>query len=283
MKRLSVAVATLSVALGMVACQNGGSVKLTNEADSLSYAQGQARGAMLAQQIAMAKEQGTNIDKDQFLKGFQEGANDTTKFSYYVGAMTGVQLAQGMKDDANAKLNIFFAAFKEALMADSTTKLTFTTEQADSLARIAQEKAYQAQMEKQFAPNKTKGAEFIANFKKEEGVQTTASGLAYKVLQAGKGISPAATDTVLVKYVGTTIDGNEFDKNEEGMEFPANQVIPGWTEMLQLMKEGEKVKVVIPQELAYGERGSYPIEPFSTLVFEVELIKVKKAKEALAN
>jgi FKBP-type peptidyl-prolyl cis-trans isomerase len=111
-------------------------------------------------------------------------------------------------------------------------------------------------------------------------VKTTASGLQYKVLKEGSGKSPKATDTVQVNYRGTLIDGTEFDssyKRGEPIEFPLNGVIKGWTEGVQLMKEGAKYQFTIPSKLAYGERGTPggPIPGDATLIFEVELLKVK--------
>ncbi len=130
--------------------------------------------------------------------------------------------------------------------------------------------------------NKKAGDVFLAENKKKEGVTITESGLQYEIVTAGTGNSPKTTDTVTVHYKGTTIDGTVFDdssKRGEPAVFGVTQVIPGWSEVLQLMKEGAKYKVVIPSSLAYGERGVPPmIEPNSVLVFDVELVSI--AKEA---
>jgi FKBP-type peptidyl-prolyl cis-trans isomerase len=119
---------------------------------------------------------------------------------------------------------------------------------------------------------------FLERNKTAEGVKVTASGLQYKVIKSGTGKSPAATDNVTVHYIGTTIDGIEFDssvRRGQPASFGLGQVIRGWTEGLQLMKEGDKFMFYIPQELGYGERGAGgQIPPFATLIFEVELIKV---------
>ncbi len=124
-----------------------------------------------------------------------------------------------------------------------------------------------------------KGEQFLAANAKRETVKTTPSGLQYEVIAEGAGKSPKATDTVLVNYRGTTIDGKEFDssyKRNEPIEFPLNAVIPGWTEGVQLMKEGGKYRFFIPSNLAYGKRGAGgAIGPDETLVFEVELLKVR--------
>lgn len=122
--------------------------------------------------------------------------------------------------------------------------------------------------------NKQEGDQFLSNNMQKPGVTTTPSGLQYEVLKEGTGASPKATDTVTVNYRGSFITGGEFDSGQ-GISFPLNGVIPGWTEGLQLMKEGAKYKFVIPPELAYGARGAgRVIPPNATLVFEVDLVKV---------
>ena len=121
-----------------------------------------------------------------------------------------------------------------------------------------------------------KGQAFLQDNGSKDGVKTTASGLQYKVLQEGEGRSPKATDTVRVNYRGTLINGTEFDKSSSPIEFPLNQVISGWTEGVQLMKEGSRYEFYIPSDLAYGKRGAGgAIGPDETLIFQVELIKVK--------
>jgi FKBP-type peptidyl-prolyl cis-trans isomerase FkpA len=128
--------------------------------------------------------------------------------------------------------------------------------------------------------NKAQGSAFLAENAKKPNVTTTASGLQYQILAPGTGSkSPTATDNVTVHYKGTTIDGKEFDSSYSHggpVTFPLNRVIPGWTEGVQLMKEGAKYRFFIPSELAYGEQGAGDmIGPNAALVFDVELIKVQ--------
>ena len=127
--------------------------------------------------------------------------------------------------------------------------------------------------------NKKEGEAFLAANKTKEGVKTLPDGLQYKVIKEGTGKTPKADDTVVTNYRGTLIDGTEFDssyKRGQPATFPVKGVIPGWTEALQLMKEGSKWELFIPSNLAYGERGAgNAIGPNATLVFEIELISVK--------
>ncbi|BBL56561.1 hypothetical protein MKFW12EY_01740 [Methylomonas koyamae] len=128
------------------------------------------------------------------------------------------------------------------------------------------------------AENKAAGEKYLADNAKNAGVTTTASGLQYQVFTEGTGASPKASDNVTVHYKGTTIDGKEFDSSYSRgapATFPLNRVIPGWTEGVQLMKEGAKYRFFIPSNLAYGERGAgRDIGPNAALIFDVELIKV---------
>ena len=135
-------------------------------------------------------------------------------------------------------------------------------------------------MEKKYADNKAAGEKFLAENKTKEGVVTTPSGLQYKIITKGTGEIPADSSKVKVNYKGTLIDGTEFDssyKRKEPATFRANQVIKGWTEALTMMPVGSKWELYIPQELAYGARETGgQIKPFSTLIFEVELLGMEK-------
>lgn len=184
------------------------------------------------------------------------------------GYSYGVMIGRNMKESgieidveqfANA-LNDIFAGAEPALTED---EIRSTLNEA---REILEKKKAEA------------GEKWLTENGKKEGVKTTESGLQYKVLKEGAGQSPTATDSVTVHYKGTLTDGTEFDSSYsrgEPATFPLNGVISGWTEGVQLMKPGAKFRFFIPQDLAYGERGSPPkIPPYSALVFEIELIKV---------
>lgn len=144
--------------------------------------------------------------------------------------------------------------------------------------------AFQMQMQQkmmaQMKEAKAKGDAFLAENGKKEGVVTTASGLQYRVIKKGDGPSPTLDDTVKANYVGKLVDGTVFDQSPEGQpaEFAVGRVIPGWTEALQLMHVGSKWELVVPSDLAYGERGdsSGTIGPNEVLVFDVELVAIEK-------
>lgn len=137
----------------------------------------------------------------------------------------------------------------------------------------------QIQGEKMFEQNKQEGEDFLAQNKSRNEVKTTTTGLQFEVLEEGNGQKPAGTDTVSVHYHGTLIDGTVFDssvKRGQPATFGVHQVIPGWTEALQLMSVGSKYRLYIPQELAYGANPhpGGPIKPYSALIFDVELLEI---------
>jgi FKBP-type peptidyl-prolyl cis-trans isomerase len=169
-------------------------------------------------------------------------------------------------------------------MAGSKTRLT--QEEAQAVLTEVQTEVRKQQTEKMqeaATKNKTEGEAFLAANKSKEGVVTLPSGLQYKILTAGTGPKPAATDSVVCNYRGTLINGTEFDssyKRGQPATFGVSQVIKGWTEALQLMPVGSKWQLFIPSSLAYGERGPGEIGPNATLIFEVELLSIQdKSKE----
>lgn len=280
MKKFFLAVAAAAVMLGGVSCQQGGSAALKSEADSASFAQGMLMGKQYAQMFEAMKDDPSapKIDQAEFIKGFEAALQDTTKFGYFAGGITGAQVAQQFKQDKDMNVAAFLSAFRSAIKGDSTA-LIFSDEQAQGITSAYQQAAQERRLREEHSGNIEKGKAYIDSLV-TAGAQKTESGLAYQVLTAGEGATPTAEDTVRVHYHGTLIDGTVFDSSverNEPAEFPLGGVIKGWTEMLQLMKVGEKVKVAIPYDLAYGPNGSYSIPPFSTLIFEIELLDVKKA------
>ncbi len=201
------------------------------------------------------------------------------KVSYSIGMEIGKNLKRGSFEiNQDFLLKGIKDAFsgEKPLMTDQEITDVMTAFQKELMAK-------QQEMAKKMGEmNKKEGEAFLAENKKKEGVTTLPSGLQYKVIKAGSGKKPKATDTVTVNYRGTLVNGTEFDssyKRGNPVTFPVTGVIPGWTEILQLMEEGAKWEVVIPSNLAYGERSAGPqIGPHSTLVFEIELISIQEAK-----
>jgi len=158
-------------------------------------------------------------------------------------------------------------------------KNTLDEQAAQGYVMTYMQKKQADQMKKMYGKNIDEGEKFLADNKKRDGVQETASGLQYEVITMGTGAKPTAVDMVKVHYTGKLLDSTTFDSSVdrgEPVEFGVNQVIQGWQEGLQLMPVGSKFKFYIPYELAYGEQGTGPIPPFSTLVFDVELLDIVK-------
>jgi len=207
-------------------------------------------------------------------------ANQTDKVSYAIGVdiassfkrqgleISPAQLAKGLTDAWSGG---------KTLLTEDEVKATLTAFQNDLRTKM-QEKAKAAGDK-----NKKDGEAFLANNKTQPDVNTTASGLQYKVMKEGTGAKPTAEDTVSVNYKGTLIDGTEFDssyKRNQPATFPVKGVIPGWTEALQQMTVGSKYQLFIPSNLAYGDRGAgAAIGPNATLIFEVELLSIEKKEK----
>lgn len=190
--------------------------------------------------------------------------------AYSLGVLIAGNLRQEGFGDLNAEL--ISAGLKSALKGEATL---ISEEECNSIAR---EGSARRKM-KQHDSNKTAGENYLAANKNRPGVVSLDDGLQYEVLKQGDGQKPKATDKVLVHYHGTLIDGTVFDSSVdrgEPISFPLNQVIRGWTEILQLMPVGSKWKVYIPYDLAYGERGAgAAIKPYSALIFEIELLGIE--------
>lgn len=197
------------------------------------------------------------------------------KISYSIGMSLGTDFkAQGIEIDPDVMAQAIkdVAAGGKTLMTEEEVRKVITDYQKEMAAK-------QEAKEKELGEkNKKDGEAFLLENGKKEGVVTLPSGLQYKIDKKGNGKKPGLKDNVTVHYKGTLIDGKEFDssyKRGEPVTFPVGGVIPGWTEALQLMDEGAKWQLFIPSHLAYGERGAgAQIAPNSTLIFEVELIKI---------
>lgn len=201
----------------------------------------------------------TELKTDQEKDGYSIGYDIGRSLRRQLGDVDTEAMARGLKDAM---------AGMPAALSDQEMHQRFLALRQGAAARIADK-------------NQKDGEAFLAKNKGEKGVKTTASGLQYKVITAGKGPKPGPGDTVTVNYRGTLVDGTEFDssyKRGQPATFPLNGVIAGWTEGLQLMKEGSKCMLYVPAKLAYGERGAGAlIGPNSTLIFEVELLSIKKS------
>ncbi|MBP8302632.1 MAG: FKBP-type peptidyl-prolyl cis-trans isomerase [Phycisphaerae bacterium] len=202
--------------------------------------------------------------------------NDQQKVSYAIGFQAGSSyrsqevpihldmLIQGLKDGFGGQTSV---------LSSDETQQVMTAFRKDMQARADKKRKDLADK------NLAEGKAFLEANAKKEGVQVLASGLQYKVLKEGTGKTPVATDRVKVHYRGTLINGTEFDSSTKGgkpVEFLVTQVIKGWIEALQLMKEGSKWELYVPAALAYGEPGRPSIPPNSVLVFEVELLEILK-------
>ena len=187
-----------------------------------------------------------------------------------------------IKDDTDGEVNLdvdlFSEAIKEKLASNPRMSESELQSTMMSFSQDMQQKAQEKQA-RETIKSKEQGMKYLEANALKPGVETTASGLQYKVIKEGTGISPKAEDEVKVHYTGKLIDGSVFDSSVERGEpinFKLNGVIPGWTEGLQLMKEGAKFQFTIPSELAYGPNGTGGIPGGSVLIFDVELLEVVK-------
>ncbi|MBD3609108.1 MAG: FKBP-type peptidyl-prolyl cis-trans isomerase [Gammaproteobacteria bacterium] len=209
-----------------------------------------------AASASAADKPSSTRDKISYTIGFQI-AQDLKRNKFDLNAK---QLTQAIIDTLNNQPpQLTPQEMQEAMM-------TLRTQQQQAMAKVGEE-------------NKKAGDEFLAKNRSASGVKETATGLQYKVIKAGTGKKPTASDTVVVHYRGTLVNGTEFDSSYgrgQPATFPVNGVIKGWQEALQLMSKGAKYMVYIPSNLAYGQRGAGPqIGPNSTLIFEVELVDIK--------
>jgi FKBP-type peptidyl-prolyl cis-trans isomerase FklB len=225
--------------------------------------------------ILLLSTPGVSAEKTTELKTAKD------KLSYSIGFDMGSSIK---RNEIDVDPRIVTKAIKDALSGGKPLMTEQEMKESISALQKAMAAKQQERMKAQADKNKKEGVAFLAENKKKEGVTTLPSGLQYMVLSEGKGSHPKATDTVTVQYRGTLIDGTEFDssyKRGQPTTFALNQVIKGWTEGVQLLKEGGKIKLFVPSELAYGERGAgAQIGPNTSLIFEIELLSVAQTPQS---
>ncbi|MCB1616501.1 MAG: FKBP-type peptidyl-prolyl cis-trans isomerase [Pseudomonadales bacterium] len=270
MKKTLVAIAVITTALGLQSCKE-------NTAPSTST----DTVATVSPAAAPAKSSADDIDL----------STEKNRLSYILGLEVGGQFAnQNIEIDVDyvaAGMRDAFSGKEPRLSEEEMQK----TAMAFQKQMMEKQQKMQAEMEAQRLAqgevNKMEGEKFLAENAVKEGVNTTESGLQYKIITEGSGPKPSAEDVVTVHYVGKLINGTVFDSSIERGEpatFALNQVIPGWTEALQLMPEGSKWEIYLPSDLAYGPGGAgRDIGPNSTLIFEVELLKASQDEEEQVN
>lgn len=263
-------------------------VELSSQSDTLSYVAGMSMTQGLVDFLQHSLKVDTAYMAD-FISGVEKAieSGDDPQFKAY---MAGMEIAKQLKEkmlpgmarelqDSPDSLveELAYRGFIDALQGDTTY---YNIDDASLLFKDLMSEAKEAKTEKLYGENRRAGEQFLAENAKKEGVVTTESGLQYKVLVEGKGEKPQASDRVKVNYEGRLVDGTVFDSSakhgDKPLEFRANQVIKGWTEALTLMPVGSKWELYIPYDLAYGERDSGKIKPYSALVFTVELVEIVK-------
>ena len=284
-------------AMGLVSCEKGGKNN-TPAIDSVTYAIGIAQSQGLKQYLSTQMELDT-MNLNAFFSGLKEGIKEL-KGSAKAKAI-GIQIGQQLRDNVITGVNrelfgpndsvssinpqVFLDAFIAATKGEGA-KMTLTEAQDFLQANMERIKAEALANNAENKKNKEEGEAFLLENKKKAGVKTTESGLQYRVVTEGKGEKPALTDRVKVNYKGTLIDGSVFDESAvdtAGVKTPSpmmlSNVVKAWQEALPMMNEGSKWILYVPQDLAYGARqAGEKIAPFSTLIFEIELVEVEKVE-----
>ena len=282
MKKILAFAAAGLLTLGFVGCNSKGAGS-SEAMDSLSMAFGDLYGAGMGQQL---RSMDSTINMEQALKGMEYIANADTSKAFMQGLQMGMQIAQlynGIEQQCGMPINksLFMKHLREALMKTTPMgqeDMMAMQSKIEPLLNKAMEQSPKA------VANKKAGDDYMAKLKSDNSYTFTKSGIAYKVLAQGEGTCFADSDVVKVNYVGRHLDGTEFDKSgDEPVPFNLKQVIPGFAEMIQLMKPGSKVTVVIPGEQAYGPQGNRGIEPMETLIFDIETLDVDDTPKAPAR
>ena len=288
----------ISLALALLLCVNVSAAKrkskkvqkpVEEKVDTVpmkdfSYALGIAQTNGLLNYLAQRMGVDTAYIAD-FLEGF-EYTESTPEVKKIKAWLTGTEIRQQVENQilpqSNRQVNdsldlidhdLFVDGFRSAI----TRTARISSDSAQAIANKQLTYFHTVKMEAKYGENRRAGEEFLAANAKKDSVQTTASGLQYKILTVGTGEVPTATQKVKVNYEGRLLDGTVFDssyKRKQPATFACNQVIKGWTEALTMMPVGSKWELYIPQELAYGDRESGKIPPFSMLIFTVELLEI---------
>ncbi len=284
----STALMALAAAAGLASCgQSTPKANMKSDVDTLSYMVGVSNSQGLKDYVVGRLGVDTTYMAD-FIRGIKEGTKSTSakEKAYMAGMQIGQQVSGDMYDAINNQLfagdstttmskENFLAGFIAAVEENSIV----TPDSASVYVRTKSEEIKTKALEAKYGEYKKENEEFLVNNKTKDGIKVTESGLQYRIIKEGKGAIPTKNSRVKVHYKGTMIDGAEFDSSYERKEpttFRADQVIKGWTEALTMMPVGSKWELYIPQELAYGSREAGKIKPFSTLIFEVELISIEK-------
>ncbi len=259
MMKKQLLVSAIAAALVLTGCNKA------DKADAAGAADAKEKTAEVSKVI---NDKSSELDKISFLLGYNMGKQ--------------AQEFKNLEKDLNA--DVFFKAFKDGFDGKASPMTDEQVQQLGTAYEARKQAEAKAEYEKVAGENKAAGEKFLAENKAKEGVQTTASGLQYKVITEGTGKSPTANDGVLAAYEGRLLDGTVFDSSEgKPAAFMLSQVIKGWTEGLQLMKEGGKYELYVPGDLAYGPEGNQAIEPNSTLIFTIDLQKIADAKTVQAE
>ena len=293
MKKLfsfATAFVAISVIVALTSCSAQTSkAQLKTDVDSLSYAFGVSR-AMQGLDMHLAQMGIDSTTMADFIRGVEEGSRinpeDKKEAARMVGVQIGQMIAQSWIPGLNQELfgsDSTKTVSKEDLIAGFIAgalnkNLKISAEDATTLYTLKSQELQEKVLEAQHADKKEAGLKFLEDNKANEGVKVTESGLQYKVITEGTGPKPTESDNVKVHYVLSLIDGTELENSvQSGQPFPfslAGGVIAGWIEGVQLMNVGSKYVFYIPYKLAYGAAGRGTIEPFSTLIFEIELLEI---------
>lgn len=280
----------LAATAGLASCTSQGpKANMKSEVDTLSYMMGVSNTQGLKDYV-IGRLGVDSAHMADFVRGIEQGMKETDakQKAYMAGVQIGQQVSGDMFEAINNQIfsgdstqSLSKENFLAGFMAAVQGKGLVSADSAGVYVRTKAEAIKEKALEAKYADYKKENEEFLANNKGKEGIQVTASGLQYKVITEGKGEVPTKESRVKVHYKGTLIDGTQFDSSYDRKEpttFRADQVIKGWTEALTMMPVGSKWELYIPQELAYGSREAGKIKPFSTLIFEVELLEIEKEK-----